>query len=182
MTTQRDATVLIVDDEADIVELYEAFLSSRYDIRTATSGAAALETVDDSVDVVLLDRRMPEMSGDEVLSRLRDRGLNCQVAMLTGVKPAENIIEMPFDDYKVKPVGRGELITLVEVLLERAKYDEKSQQFFRYAAKKAALEFAEKTDTDAYREIVERMEVLREEINGSLDDASNLAIGDKAPS
>lgn len=181
MTEATDATVLIVDDEADIVDLYAAFLSPYYEVRTASGGKEALEEVDEDVDVVLLDRRMPTMSGDEVLAEMRQRGLRCQVAMLTGVKPEENIIDMPFDDYKVKPVGRGELISLIEVLLERSTYDEKSQQFFRLAAKKAALEFADKAGSSAYREIVEEMESLRDDLNGSLDDVSSLTTHDAIP-
>lgn len=174
MTDSSQTTVLIVDDEENIVELYEMFLIERYDVRTATSGPEALERIDESVDVVLLDRRMPSMNGDAVLHEIRDRGFRCQVAMLTGVKPNENIVDMPFDDYKIKPVGRADLIGLVEVLLKRSKYDEKSQQYFRLASKKAALEIADKRGTDAYTELVERMESLRAHIDDSLDDVAKV--------
>ncbi len=175
MDSSDDATVLIVDDESDLVELFAAFLEPYYSVRTATDGEEALDLVDETIDVVLLDRRMPEMSGDEVLTAIRERGFTCQVAMLTGVKPAENIVEMPFDDYRVKPINKAELVSLVEVLLERSTFDERSQQFFRLASKKAALELGDKTNTEAYESIVGRMDELRQEINGSLDDVSEIA-------
>ncbi|MFB6105679.1 MAG: response regulator, partial [Halobacteriaceae archaeon] len=62
-------TVVVVDDEEGIAEAYSYWLSDEYDVRTAQSGAGALETIDEDVDVVLLDRRMPDRSGDEVLDR-----------------------------------------------------------------------------------------------------------------
>ena len=67
------ADVLVVDDEPDIAESYEMWLQEDHDVEMATSGEAALEALDESVDVLLLDRRMPEMSGDEVLRALADR-------------------------------------------------------------------------------------------------------------
>ena len=51
MIERRDATVLLVDDEPNLVDLYERFLSPAYDVYTATSGVQALETIDESFDV-----------------------------------------------------------------------------------------------------------------------------------
>lgn len=164
-----DATVLVVDDEPELTELYRAFLADEYDVRTATSGAEALEEADEAVDVALLDRRMPDMTGDEVLAELRSRGLDCMVAMLTAVEPGTEIVDMAFDDYKVKPVDRSDLLGLVDVLLERVTYDEQSREFFRLASKKAALEIAGNDDTEEYDRLVERIARVREEIDTTLD-------------
>jgi DNA-binding response OmpR family regulator len=164
-----EATVLVADDEAALVDLYREFLADEYDVRTATDGTEALEQVDDAVDVVLLDRRMPDRSGDEVLSELRNRGLDCMVAMLTAVEPDTDIVEMPFDDYRVKPLDRSELLGLVELLVERATYDERSREFFRLASKKAALEVADNDDTDEYARLLERMADVRAEMDETLD-------------
>ncbi|MFB6173877.1 MAG: response regulator [Halobacteriales archaeon] len=168
MGDPTETTVLVADDEAELVELYAAFLGE-YDVRVATSGEAALSKVGPDVDVVLLDRRMPDLSGDEVLETLRERGLDCQVAMLTAVEPAQDIVEMPFDDYETKPIDRSDLLGLVEVLVERAGYNERSQEYFTLASKKAALEVAGNDDTEEYRELVERLDALRDEIDATLD-------------
>ncbi|WP_281194551.1 response regulator [Halorubrum sp. F4] len=162
-------TVLAVDDEPDLAELCRVYLDGRYDVRIATSGETALEEIDDDVDVVLLDRRMPDLSGHEVLSEIRSAGYDARVAMLTAVEPDVDIVDMPFDDYKTKPVTREGLIALVEVLLERAAFDERSQQFFALASKKAALEASGTTDTEEYDELVERMEAVRTEVDETLD-------------
>jgi DNA-binding response OmpR family regulator len=162
-------TVLAVDDEPDLSELYRVYLDGRYDVRIATSGEQALEEMDADVDVVLLDRRMPDLSGHEVLSEIRAAGYDARVAMLTAVDPDVDIVDMPFDDYKTKPVTREGLLALVEVLLERAAFDERSQRFFALASKKAALEASGATDTEEYDDLVERIADVRAEVDETLD-------------
>ncbi|ELZ45683.1 response regulator receiver protein [Halorubrum californiense DSM 19288] len=172
MNGTPDATVLAVDDESDLAELYRVYLDPVYDVRIATGGEGALDAMDDAVDVVLLDRRMPDMSGHEVLNAIRGDGYDARVAMLTAVEPDIDIVEMPFDDYKTKPVTKEDLVTLVEVLLHRAAFDERSQEFFALASKKAALEAAGTTNSDEYEELLERMEAVRLEVDDTLDHLS----------
>ncbi|MGQ4556209.1 response regulator [Halobellus sp. GM3] len=167
--------ILVVEDETDLAELYAIYLSDLYDVQTATDGESALEIVDDDIDVVLLDRRMPDLTGDEVLAEIRSRGLDCRVAMITAVEPDIDIVEMQFDDYLVKPVTRDDLRGLVEVLLRRADYDSRTQEFFQLASKKAALESAPDVSVEnrsEYRELTERMEELRAGLDETLADLS----------
>ncbi len=113
----KRATVLVVEDERGLADLYAEWLESAgYRTRTAYRGATALEAADEAVDVALLDRRLPEMQGGEVLDRIRERELGCAVAMVTAVEPEADIVEMGFDEYAVKPVGESELTALVEEL------------------------------------------------------------------
>ena len=172
MTGTSDATVLAVDDEPDLAELYRVYLDSAYVVRVATGGDEAIDLMDDEVDVVLLDRRMPDMSGHEVLNEIRGEGYDARVAMLTAVEPDVDIVEMPFDDYKTKPVSKEDLLTLVEVLLHRAAFDERSQEFFALASKKAALEATGTTNSDEYEELIDRMESVRLEVDDTLDHLS----------
>jgi DNA-binding response OmpR family regulator len=165
-------TVLVVDDEPELAELYTAFLEDDYEVIMATGGEEALEKADENVDVVLLDRRMPEMSGDEVLARLAEHGLGLQVAMLTAVEPERDIVDLPFDEYKTKPVTRDELLALVSVLLERAEYDKHSQEFFSLAVKKATLEAVNEHGSEEYREVTERLTEIREGIDMTLEEMS----------
>lgn len=167
--TDQTPTVLIVDDEQNLTTLYAAWLESDYDIVTATGGEEAIAQLDENPDVALLDRRMPEMSGDEVLTELRRRDVGAQVAMLTAVEPDVSISEMPFDDYVTKPVEREEIHATVEVLLERQQYDRQSREFFSLASKKAALESANEHDTEEYDEIVDRMAEIRSDMDRTLD-------------
>jgi DNA-binding response OmpR family regulator len=166
--------VLVVDDEPELAELYAHWLDDSYDVLVATSGEEALDTATDDVDVALLDRRMPSMSGDQVLDALRERGIDCRVAMITAVEPDLDIVEMPFDDYMIKPISREELHSVVEVLLSRTQFDNRTQEFFALASKKATLENAAKDgDSDEYRRLTERMNQLRREIDETLSQFSN---------
>ncbi|MFB6251526.1 MAG: HalX domain-containing protein [Halobellus sp.] len=168
--------ILVVEDEPDLAELYAIYLSDTYDVETATDGTTALDMVDGDVDIALLDRRMPDLTGDEVLEEIRARGIGAQVAMITAVEPDTDIVEMPFDDYLVKPVTQEDLHSLVEVLLRRANYDDRSQEFFRLASKKAALESAPDVsvdEEDEYQRLTDRMEEIREELDDTLADLSD---------
>jgi DNA-binding response OmpR family regulator len=122
MSTEN-ATVLAVDDEPELVEIYKTWFDAGYSVRTAYGGNEALEEFDETVDIVLLDRRMPGTSGDEVLETLRKNDRNCPIVMVTAVEPDEGMVELPFDEYVVKPVDREELLETVERALERAGDD-----------------------------------------------------------
>ena len=116
--------MLVVEDEREVADLYRAWLDDRYVVRTATDGATALERVDDCVDVALLDRRMPEMSGDEVLAALRRQNYDVRAAMVTAADPEFDLVGMEFDDYVTKPVDGEELVETVEGLLALREYSD----------------------------------------------------------
>jgi len=177
MTDDTNPTVLVVDDEAGIRTLYERYLSPGYDVRTAATGQAALDAIDNGVDAVVLDRRMPDVHGDEVLDRITDRGLRVRVVMVTAVEPDFDIIEMPFDDYVVKPVEEERLVESVEQVLARAQYSDLLDEFYRTANKVAALQSAkpgeELAASDEFDRLTTRAAELREEVTetlGKIDD------------
>ncbi|OVE86275.1 response regulator transcription factor [Natronolimnobius baerhuensis] len=163
------SSVLIVEDEPDLANLYTAWLESEYNVCTAYDGSEALDAIDETVDVVLLDRRMPELSGDTVLETIRERDLDCRVAMVTAVEPDFDIIGMGFDDYLVKPVSKAELHHVIEQLLLRSTYDEQLRTLFALASKKALLD-GEKNEAELaasreYDELEDRLAVLRTRVD-----------------
>ena len=168
--SDQSPLVLVVEDEPDLADLYAAWLGNRYRVRTAYGGEEAIDQLDDEIEVVLLDRRMPGLSGDEVLSAIRDRDIDCRVAMVTAVEPDFDIVEMGFDDYLVKPVTREALTDTVAGLVRRNEYDSGVQQLFALASKKAVLESekgrAALADSEEYRALDEQVTDLR----GDLDE------------
>lgn len=171
------ATVLVVDDEADVVSMYAAWLEDEYEVLEAEDGESALRKHEDNeVDVVLLDRRMPDMRGDEVLEEMRERGFDSMVAVVTAVEPDFDIIDMGFDDYLTKPVSREEVHDTVESLLQRDEYGRKTQEQFSLMTKKIALESSktekELEDSQEYAELVERLDEVTDETRELLDDMS----------
>jgi DNA-binding response OmpR family regulator len=161
--------VLVVDDEEAVADLYGAWLAPDYEVLTAYDGRRALELVDGSVDVVFLDRQMPGKSGDEVLDEVNERDLDCRIVMVTAVDPGFDIVEMPFDDYLIKPVTREGLTESLEEMMTRDAYDDQMQEYFALVSKKATLDAeknpAELAQSDAYADVTERVEALREKVD-----------------
>jgi DNA-binding response OmpR family regulator len=172
MTDSTAPVVLIVEDEPDVAETYNLWLADDYDVRIAENGDEGLDKLDEAVDVVLLDRMMPGLSGDEVLERIRDRNLGCRVAMVTAVEPDFDILEMGFDAYLSKPIRSDELHSTVEKLLERSEYDTLLQEYYALVEKQATLETAksgaELAESDEYTDLKERIADLQEELSRTL--------------
>jgi DNA-binding response OmpR family regulator len=164
--------VLVVEDERDLADLYATWLRDEYRVRVAYGGREAIEKLDDAVDVALLDRRMPDLSGDETLAAIREEGIECRVAMVTAVEPDFDIVAMGFDDYVVKPVSREGLAETVESLLLRSTYDDGMQELFALASKKALLESEKDPATlesnREYQELSERVSELRADLDETL--------------
>ncbi|WP_101297793.1 HalX domain-containing protein [Halegenticoccus soli] len=170
--TDESPLVLVVEDEPDLADLYAAWLADGYRVRTAYGGCEALDALDEEVAVVLLDRRMPDLSGDEVLTAVRDRGIDCRVAMVTAVEPDFDVLEMGFDDYLVKPVTKEALRETVSNLHLRSAYDAGVQELFSLASKRALLESekgeTELRDSEEYADLDERIRALRSDLDDAL--------------
>ena len=167
-------TVLLVEDDADLADLYAEWIEESYTVQVAHDGARALEMLDEQVDIVLLDRRMPNLSGDEALIEIRERGIDCRVAMVSAVAPDFNVLEMGFDHYLTKPVSKNDLSELIDDLLARASYHEQVQRYYSLAARCAALE-SEKTEaalegSDRYAELQAELADLRDQVNKEMAD------------
>jgi DNA-binding response OmpR family regulator len=169
------ATVLVVDDEPRILELYAKWLEGSYEVRTAENGEAALDVIDDAVDIVLLDRRMPDMTGDMVLDRIREWGYDPWVVMVTAVNPDTDVVDLGFDDYLLKPVQRDELVDVVESMLARDEHDETLRTYFETLAKLGMLEAnytqQELADNESYRALQRRHEEARESLSDTVSAA-----------
>jgi DNA-binding response OmpR family regulator len=177
MTESDQPTILVVEDEEALIELYVRWLEDEYDVRTAEGGEEALEEFDDSVGMVLLDRLMPGMSGDEVLETIRERDTDCKVTMVTAVEPDFDVITMGFDDYLIKPVERETLLETIERLLSRSAYAELEQELYALVSKQAVIESSkseeELTDNEEFVELESRIEALRAELDDTLSEIEN---------
>ena len=118
------STVLVVDDERALVGMVASLLGEEgYEIVTAYDGEAALRRhAEESPDLVILDRKLPKMSGDEVCKRIRASS-STPILMLTGERGAEErakLLDLGADDYLEKPFSGRELRSRVRALLRRA--------------------------------------------------------------
>ena len=114
--------ILVADDDADIREILEILLKAEgFDVILAGNGNEAIDSVDDSIDLIILDVAMPEKNGFQVCKEIRTMSV-APVLFLTA-KTLESDKAIGFsaggDDYLVKPFSNSELIFRVKALLRR---------------------------------------------------------------
>jgi two-component system, OmpR family, alkaline phosphatase synthesis response regulator PhoP len=119
-------TILVVDDEPNIVELVRLYLRSEgYQVESARDGREALEKVAAiHPSLVVLDLMMPELDGWEVARRLRENDPRTPIIMLTAKgDDADKIVglDMGADDYLAKPFNPRELVSRVKAVLRRTQ-------------------------------------------------------------
>jgi DNA-binding response OmpR family regulator len=171
--------VLLVDDEKEVADAYALRLEDVADVTIAYSGEEALETVDpaDAPDVVLLDRHMPGLSGDEVLKELRDMEMRTQVIMVTAIDPGLEILDLPFDEYLCKPVEREDVRAAVDQQCQVLAYDLLGQ-YFQFESKRAVIEAElppEQLDGhEEFAELDRRTDELRDRACRLLPDADDV--------
>ncbi len=116
--------MLIVDDESDVREFARSFFRKRgIEVLTASGGLQALDLIGkENPDLVLLDIRMEEMTGIEVLRRLRQSNAKTKIIMVTGVEEEETIKEantLGVVSYIHKPLILEELEKIVLAQLKQ---------------------------------------------------------------
>lgn len=121
----KSATILLVDDNAQNLELMQAFLEELpCALRTAADGVEAMESIERSCpNLVILDVMMPRMSGFEVCQKIKSQPATrdtvvIMVTALNEVSDYERAVECGTNDFITKPVNKIELITRVKSLLE----------------------------------------------------------------
>lgn len=115
-------TILLVDDETSVVESLRLILKDNYKVIGTNSGKEALKILDkERVDLVLLDLKMHEMDGIELLRRLQPSCQETGVVVLTAVNDVKSIVEavkLGALDYIVKPFEIEEIKITIEKALE----------------------------------------------------------------
>lgn len=161
--------VVVVEDNADLAEVYTDWLADGHRVRTCHTGEGAKDAIDSDVDVVLLDRKLPGTSGDEVLDWIKAQGFEARVAMITAVSPDFDVIEMGFDTYVVKPVSRREIRDTVQMLLTRTIYDQRVQRYLELQSIKRVLEDEKHVDdlegSQRYRRLSNELAEIRAELD-----------------
>lgn len=169
-----DPVVLVVDDEPGLADLFATWLADEWDVRVAYDGETSLETMDEAVAVVVLDRRLPDIPGDEVLDAIREAGYDCRVIMVTAIEPDFDIIEMGVDEYLVKPVANDDLLETVERVHRRGEYDEILDEYYGLAAKRAVLSVEKSSqeldDSPEFEDLETRLGRLRDSIDETVGD------------
>ena len=116
--------ILVVDDEENILTLFEDELTDAgYRVTTASTGQQALDCLEEETpDLVILDIRMPDMHGLEVLTRIRETHKDLPVILCTavhGLKDDYTVWDARVAAYLTKPIDLDDLVYKVQEVLEK---------------------------------------------------------------
>ncbi|MDP2479937.1 MAG: sigma-54 dependent transcriptional regulator, partial [Candidatus Palauibacterales bacterium] len=150
------APVLVIDDEKSIVEALQAVLSAEgYQVETAHDGEEAWAKLEERpYGLVIVDLKLPDVDGLEVVRRIREGGLGSEIIIITGEASVDSAVEAMRRgayDYLTKPLETDRLKALVPKALE--KYDVREQ--------KAALE-RKVANLTRYAELIGQSEEMKE--------------------
>jgi CheY-like chemotaxis protein len=127
-----DETVLLVDDDAALLEVTSIVLASEgYRVLTAEDGVEALRILGrEELDLVVLDIMLPRMSGFEVLKKMREHS-DVPVVLLTAKSQSVDKVvglELGADDYITKPFDTKELLARIKAILRRFGRDGRGRE------------------------------------------------------
>jgi two-component system, sensor histidine kinase and response regulator len=125
------ATILAVDDDAIILDMYQAILENDYNLHLVSSGEKALDYLNarPRVDLILLDIMMPDIDGYEICRRVRATPLSSdvKVILVSSKMMLEDRLygyEIGADDYIMKPFEASELLAKIKVFLRLKNAEE----------------------------------------------------------
>ena len=129
-STPSEITILVVDDEEDVVEVVTHFIKKEgYEVITAYDGEEAMRKVTPEVNLIILDIMLPHIDGLEICRRLRSRVETEMIPIIFLSAKAEEEdqvrgLMLGADDYLTKPVSPQVLVAHVKAVLRRAGVEE----------------------------------------------------------
>lgn len=110
--------VLFIEDERELRDAYRRYFDARYEMAFAASGAEALPQLESfAPDVIVLDMRLPDTDGIDLLRRIRERHTDAAVVVTTAYASMEPMIEvlgLDHSGYLLKPYSLNELAERID--------------------------------------------------------------------
>lgn len=116
---QPGGSILVIEDEPDLLELYERILAriGTYEVTSAVDGIEGLELLDADTDLVLMDWTLPNFPGEKLVRKLRDERPSIPIVVISGTDPSDGIDHSLIDDYVLKPISADDLTHLIRTHL-----------------------------------------------------------------
>jgi DNA-binding NtrC family response regulator len=119
----KKATILVVDDEHGVRQSFDMVLSDDYEVLLAATGKEAIDVFNkNSIDLILLDIRLPDIDGLDLLVKLKEIDPNNEVIMVTAVREIQSAvraIKAGAYEYIIKPFEVDEVLTTINRALEK---------------------------------------------------------------
>jgi len=175
------AKILVIDDNIDICQLLERFLTKKgYDVETTISGKTGLDMAKSTFyDLIFCDFKLRDMEGRDVLMKVRETSPGTQVAIITGyadVKIAVEVIKNGAFDYVTKPLIPDEIINLIERALASSASSKSNVETFSSSSKikKSTSKKSDKSDSNFLKGTSKESKKLHKEV--SLVAPTNLSV------
>ena len=122
--------ILLVDDDRELTSLLKELLEMEgFDVIVAHDGEQALDLLDDSIDLLLLDVMMPKKNGIDTLKALRQTHQTPVIMLTARGSELDRVLglELGADDYLPKPFNDRELVARIRAILRRSHWSEQQQ-------------------------------------------------------
>lgn len=130
------ATVLVVEDESDMRENIKDGLSGKYNILTAENGSTALDAAgkNKDIDIALLDIRLPDISGIDLITKIKEKIPGVDIIMVTALNDLETAVKALKNgayDYITKPFLQADLLCVLGRTLEKRYYQKVLPELYK---------------------------------------------------
>ncbi|UPV98998.1 hypothetical protein M0R88_10710 [Halorussus gelatinilyticus] len=144
---------------------------SSTDVTTASDGETALSAADADVDVILVPRHCEDVSGDEFVSKLRDRGIEAPAAVVLSEDADVDALELDLDDCIRRPLAEWKVRTVLDRLVKRRRYNRLLQRYYRLVTCRADPRRDEAAESETHarveaelREVQNQLSVIEDEM------------------
>ena len=129
------AQILIIDDEEKICEFIAAFLiKDGHSVSIANLGKEGVKKINnENIDLIILDRMIPDISGDEIFKTIKNKNINTPIIMITAKTEIDDRVEgfeLGCDDYICKPFSPKEMVVRVNAMLRRCNIN--SSEYMKF--------------------------------------------------
>lgn len=129
------AQILIIDDEEKICEFIAAFLiKDGHSVSIANLGKEGIQKINnENIDLIILDRMIPDISGDEICKTIKNKNINTPIIMITAKTEIDDRVEgfeLGCDDYICKPFSPKEMVVRVNAMLRRCNIN--SSEYMKF--------------------------------------------------
>ena len=119
MVSTTKKKILLVDDDREFVNLFSSIIESEgYIVEVAFSGQEALDKFKKSAfDLLILDIKLPDMNGDKVAKKVRDKDKNIIIIIITGFPELQDSItalDIGIQDILLKPISSSEILRSIK--------------------------------------------------------------------
>lgn len=155
--------ILWADDEIELLKPHILFLDKKgYDITPVTSGAEAIDAVEQSnFDVIFLDENMPGMTGLETLTHLKSMRPNVPVVMITKSEEEhimEEAIASKIADYLIKPINPNQILLSVKKILDNKRLiSERTTLGYQQEFQKISMSVNDYLDYDEWSDLYKKL-------------------------